>query len=579
YNLWNTNSFDVGVSWTLGASGYALSYDLLFNDMTPQQRELVRKAIATGTRGRRSYGADLPKSFAASNHYGYHGDLAVLLCSIEDEEGFDVQTFETIKRVLLNYWEVGFTRKGACHEDGYGPNLGLRAGSRGLFVLARRGTNIFDTAKYRHFIRYFALEFEPFPGGAFTGGASGAYYQDFYPTCALVAHYLYPHSPATNFILRQICGDDFSRPFRWQGWLDYMLFGCDLEGPQSREELLKQSGLPLSVYYPERGKVVARSDWSDDALHVTLDARPDAFLIGHDKVDRGTFTLSALGRTFAFSGDFHWFNTSQENSLVHIDGKAEAWKAPSVKMVSYHDDGEHVSAVADLKYAYDWQWTPPWPKVEATYKSPWEPERSDPRQLGWPEEVETGWLPRQIFASDTGYAWPNGMRRRPYNPVKYAIRSVFLQRRPHPFVVIRDEYRKDDDSPHHFQWYMQMLKDMKIIRHSGRDIILGGDDHQQRRLLVRVLRADGLKPFTVKCERYVAAEDPKRKQKKEASRLIISVQSRDPKFLILLYPFRPQQMPLPETRLEQNVLTVHVGDTETQVVIPTELTQPLSTRR
>ena len=72
--------------------------------------------------------------------------------------------------------------------------------------------------------------------------------------------------------------------------------------------------------------------------------------------------MSALGRVWAFSGDFHTHDQSRENSLVHIDGKAQPWKAPSVRFLWHADEGGVAGAAADLKYAYDWQWTPPWPK-------------------------------------------------------------------------------------------------------------------------------------------------------------------------------------------------------------------------
>ena len=75
-NIWKTDQFDLGVGWTIGGCGLALSYDALFNKMTPDQRATVRKAIAESTRGRKSYGMGKPASFACSNHYGYHGSTA-----------------------------------------------------------------------------------------------------------------------------------------------------------------------------------------------------------------------------------------------------------------------------------------------------------------------------------------------------------------------------------------------------------------------------------------------------------------------------------------------------------------------
>ena len=71
---------------------------------------------------------------------------------------------------------------------------------------------------------------------------------------------------------------------------------------------------------------------------------------------------------------------------------------------------------ADLKYAYDWQWTPPWPKADQKFSPPWEPEMSDPRALGWPDDP--AWLPHKLYGEEgighTGmYLW-----RRPYTPCR-----------------------------------------------------------------------------------------------------------------------------------------------------------------
>ena len=249
HDLWTKHDFDVGVSWTLGAAGFSVSYDLLYNHMTPAQRKVVLKAIATATQARRSWGMAFPKGRAASNHYGYHGDLAVMLSAIEGEEGYDRETYDNIKQVLLDYFEVGFTPNGACHEDLYGPNLGLRAGSRGLLALARRGHNVFATDRYKNFMRYIAREFEPFRTGVFVGGASGGPGLP-YPTSLIIAKYTRPHDPVVDYNWRYFMGDDYRRSLRWQGWFDFALFGMDWTGDRltlAEAGLIKKASLPVVI--------------------------------------------------------------------------------------------------------------------------------------------------------------------------------------------------------------------------------------------------------------------------------------------------------------------------------------------
>ncbi|OVE74192.1 hypothetical protein BVX94_01200 [bacterium B17] len=565
FKIWKKNSFDVGVSWTLGSAGYPVAYDVLYNSMSKEQRTIVRDAIAAATKGRKSYGNGMPRGYAASNHYGYHGDLLVMLCAIEGEEGFDKKTYDGIVQVLLDYWDVGFTKAGACHEDGYGPNLGLRAGSRGFLALARRGHNIFKTEKYRNYLKYVVQEWEPFPGGMFMGGASGGPYGEFYPSSFLIARYMYPESIEANYNLRHVMGDEYERRFRWQGFLDYLLFGTAWKGSVSRETMLKKAKLPLSVFYPVRGKIVARSDWSSDALYATFDARPDAHMIGHDKVDRGNFSLSALGRMWAFTGDFHDYDLSTENSLVHIDGKAQAWKAPAVRMLWNSDDGRVAGAAADLKYAYDWEWTPPWPKMSKKFSPLWEPEKNGPLDLGWPEENRTAELPDSINGSETGYAHKNNLHKRPYNVVEKAQRTFFLVRGKHPYVLICDDIKKDDKE-RLYEWYMQLPLDVKIISNKGNETVLG-DETGKRYLLVRFLQK-------AKCEARVEdymAREPKKNKKKpgmvpglKARRLIGAVNAVEPEFRVMLYPFRKGDK-MPRIREKGGTYGIGIG-TQTHIL-------------
>lgn len=551
FNLWKHNGFDVGVSFTLGAAGYALSYDVLYNDMSEEERSLVRSAIAAATRGRVSYGNGMPRGYAVSNHYGYHGDLAALLAAIEGEKGFDGEAWEGIVQVLRDYWEVGFTPLGVCHEDGYGPNLGLRAGSRGLMVLARRGYNIFATEKFRNYLDYVAMEYDPYPGGHLNGGASGGPYDELYPTSTLISRYMYPENVAANFNYRHLMGENYERRLRWQGWLDFFLYGADWKGETTRKSMLEATGLPLSVFYPRRGKFIARSDWSDDGMYATLDARPDAHSIGHDKVDRGNFSMSALGRVWAFSGDFHYWNLSREHSLVHIDGKAQAWKAPSVRFL-WHTHGDRIAgAGADLKYAYDWEWSPPWAHMDKKFAEPWEPEMKGPLDLGWPKEQAIPELPASLNGSETGYGGTNNLHRRPYNPVVKAQRSLFLVRGENPYTLICDDIRKDG-AKHLYEWVMQLPTDLEEASNKGNEIVLS-EKEGDRRLLIRFLQKD---TGTIQLEKYEAAKDRNGKII-EGQRLIASVESVEPGFRVFLFPHRAGGE-LPATTWQEDGTTLSV---------------------
>ena len=548
-NVWQSDDFNVSTSWLFGAGGLPLSYDLLYNDMSAEQRDLVREALAAATAGRRSFGADVPKGRAFSNWFGYHGELAVMLAAIEGEPGYDPAAYQRITRVLLNYFDVAFSPDGASHEDTYGPNLGLRAGSLALLVMARRGQDVFGTEHYRNFVHYFAEDLAPYPAGGMVGGASGNALV--YPTAAIVAKHELPADPVANYVYRFVLGDDYQQLLPAQSWLDFALFGSDWTGAAGQPSTLAGTGLPLAVFYPWRGLLIARNDWSPETLDLHFDARPDAFAIGHDTVDRGTFELYALGRAWAVHQAFRDTNRSTDFSLVHIDGKAEVWKAPSVKFLWHGIGPGAAGGVADLKYAYDWQWSPPWPAKDQKFPAPWEPEMSDPRALGWPDNPD--WLPHKLYDEEgighTGsYLW-----RRPYNAVQKAFRTALLARGAHPYVIIEDEIQKDDQ-PHDYGWYMQLAGDVQCESTQGADTILK-DPRDGRRLLVRVLQGDG---YTgAKQENYVSGKNAKTQADVKGNRLIISARTIAPHFKIMLYPFQAgESLPVTTWNADRTLLTL-----------------------
>ncbi|MGA1531215.1 MAG: hypothetical protein ACO398_10805 [Kiritimatiellia bacterium] len=545
FNVWKSKSFDLSVCWLFGGAGYALSYDLLYNDMTDEERAIVRAALAAATEGRRSHGMGEPRGRAISNHYGYHGDLAVMLAAIEGEEGFDEKTWEGIRQVLVDHWEIGVTPGGYYHEDGYF-HLGFREGSRGLLVLARRGYNVFETPKYRKWAESLAQDLEPFENGSMIGGASGGPDSWKYPDFAIIMKYMLPDDPVVDYVYRWTVGTNYRKNHR--GLFSHAFFCSDYNSDPSKPNTLAGTGLELTKFYPRRGKLITRSDWSPDAAYLIFDARPDAFTIGHDKVDRGNFIFSALGRSFATHGSFHNHRNSTDQSLVHIDGMAQGYKAPSVNFLAWKDDGQKVSAQADLKYAYDWQWSPPWPDANKTFPDPWEHETSDPRDLGWPDDPD--WLPHTLYGTpEIGYqgSW---MWRRPYNPVERAYRTVHLVRGKQPYALIEDDIKKDDQA-HRYEWYMHIANDLVIVSQSGRSIVLGraDDEPSDPQLLVQIVQARDVTGETpdeldVKQENYTVAVD-KYKKVIAGNRLIIGVDSVEPRFRIALIPLRKGET-LPE---------------------------------
>jgi hypothetical protein len=366
---------------------------------------------------------------------------------------------------------------------------------------------------------------------------------------------MYPKDPVADHVYRWYVGDVYELGLRWQGFLDYAIFGMPYSSDPCTPSTLSEAGLPLSAFYPRRGKLIARNDWLPETLYFHLDARPDAFVIGHDTVDRGTFMLSALGRSWVIHPPWNMFRDSGDYSLVHIDGKAQAWKAPSVKFLHQQDTGDAVVGVSDLKYAYDWQWSPPWPKKGQVFPKPWELEMADPRDLGWPDDPK--WLPHQLHGTDrVGYVG-SYMWRRPYNVVREAFRSAILVRGSAPYVIVADVVRKDD-SEHEYVWHMQLAPDVEIDTQIGSDILLR-DPKDDRRLLVRVLHPAKVRS---QLDTYKANED-RDGRPVMGKRLLISCRSVAPQFRVLLFPHRKGTV-LPRTLWKQMLRHLEVSLPERQ---------------
>jgi hypothetical protein len=142
----------------------------------------------------------------------------------------------------------------------------------------------------------------------------------------------------------------------------------------------------------------------------------------------------------------------------------------------------------------------------------------------------------------------------PYNPVQYAFRTCGLVRGKHPYVIVSDDVRKDDE-PHDYAWLMQVPDDValeaivvpKAPAIEEFDIILA--DGTDRRLLVRVLQA-GAKPADLAaCRRGVQFETYVREHRRQVTpyrRLVLPARGVTGTFRVLLFPFRAGQR-LPQT--------------------------------
>jgi hypothetical protein len=517
YDIWHTTNWDMSTSFLFGGAAYALLYDLMFTSMSTSERALMRKSISLAVTGRRAWGMGWPARRIQSNWAPYQGDLLVLAAAIEGEEGADQQVIDLFQDMMMHFLDFSIYDSGHPVEDTYNPNLAFREGSMAFLAMARRGYNLF---KKPHFVdiwrKWMPHALEPHADGGVYGGSSGSSFP--YPTAAFIAKYMYPKDPVMDYVYRHyLChqGGEYRRLYtsqtRWAAAIFALPAMNESMTPRSAEEDLHDASnlnLPLTFHCNNRGKVVMRSDWTQQAIAFTLDARPDGFLIGHDTASRGAFVLNACGRRWADCPEWNLFKESTDYSLLTIDGIGQAAKAPFVKLLGcVQGSRKSTFSAADLTYAANYTWTQ-WAKPGADMSAQgWEREPHSPFDFG----MNSWWLPNKLYDEPgvgfTGlYQW-----RKRFNTVSRVTRSSLMVRdTPLPFVIIADDAVKDDDE-HEYAWCMTTPADVVLTSFDGRDAVLGEQGNGNRRLLVRILAGNHnngkmectLQPFS--------KPDPKRK--------------------------------------------------------------------
>ncbi len=467
------SNWHLGHENTLGR-GFAMTYDLLYNDLSEDDRDLIRKAIATAIQDRHSHGLGWVDTKLFSNHVPLHGNLGVIALCIEGEEGYDPQLYRDWVRTMRGWLTRCIALGGANHEDGY-IYYALRGGAPFMVAAQRRGENFFGIPNLRNIFNWQA-QWEPVGlQGPELGG---------YQTVHVVMNYMYPGDPVMNMFWRRRVGADYEHYLHWQSAIDTVLFGTDWTGDPAASADPGELGLKPYAFDSRRGVQIVRNSWAPGDLQFRYNARPDTMFVGHAAVDCGSFDLEALGRKWAYTnvGDKVQSFDSKDFSMVHIDGQAAGMKPPTVKNLFAEDAGEAAVIASDLTYAYNWRWYYGWPKPKGDVdpesgaqaghglpQAPWVPEKEDPYALGWPERDD--WLPRDLSNQpDLGYIGIWQYKER-INQVRHVYRTAITVRGEKPYVLIIDDVDKDGEA-HLYEWYMQMPTDLDLAMMVEKDIVL-----------------------------------------------------------------------------------------------------------
>ncbi|MBL6838845.1 MAG: hypothetical protein ISQ75_07215 [Puniceicoccaceae bacterium] len=591
-----------------GEPWLAFMYDYAHPFMTEAQRATVRATLNKYHFGKTTMGSHMPHHFRDWNWVAIgSGGLLLTSLATEGEEGNDPRVIKHASELLLDFVKYGWSSMGSSNEAiGY-TQFGLRWGVPGLVALARRDQNVWNWKRWRGQVDWYAHSSQPNAlnqpadkalrflshGDGGQGGPAEMTMQAF--------KRFYPNDPQVDFVAQmagvpfkeiadengayQIPGRGFYNTYPVEG---LMMHGQDTSTQNHNEGT--EMDYPLSFFDPERNSLITRSEWGPEQLQLQFEARNDSFSPNHQHADRGAFTLSGAGRIWAderFRGI-----ESRHHSMVTIDGKGQGYFTPPADWLGLVDNEDITIGAVDTAYAYAWAW----PGHLCGFADPQDPRRQFNRWQSFAEKADAFMAEHPDFDDEaaidrhpTVEAFYKGFeqgdpriwdeygrpRRIEHNPVEKAFRTAMLVRGEHPYVVITDDIKKDEQE-RLYEWIMMLPADIGLHSIDTDRILLyeldhhgveGNDANNPERIsfygltpnlengvpmclvqvLERTIPEDVYTNPQIRLEEFElkdARDWPKGRGFKLQKRLVVPSRAVEPKFKMLLYPhYKGDELP------------------------------------
>ncbi len=465
----------------------ALSLDFSGRWMNADQKETMRRVIAKATYGRRSYAQDAPVRFRDVNWMGWDLPHYLAVAAIEGLPGFDPEAYEAGAESLRAFCDWGIDGSGVVFESNGKTPGSFQFITLSMVTLARRGENLFGHPHWRKLLEGQIQMTSPSGRVTVNSGTQYSPYsrqplgltlvsqlKGFYPESRLPDYLISkaigePDADQDEFLRAWACGDVSPDAYRrdvgnlkrlrlpsitYPGFVRAVLYDGDTVAT-TRADL----DLPLDFDAPVSGVFSSFSDRSRDAAWMNLYVRPNHYLgAGHHHADAGMFHFSALGVDWFTQSPFHQAYDGKLFNLVQVDGKSEAENIPGATN-GYNAAAKYLGAnlgenasigSADLTYAYSWRWNTQPPQVWSDHLKAmnWELEPSPENLRIW---AGTSRYKLRPWWSNYTYSNYIPTSRAPFNPMKYVFRSTALIRGAHPYGIVVDDLKKDEN-PHLYQW-------------------------------------------------------------------------------------------------------------------------------
>lgn len=552
------------LSYTVRWGMIGLAYDFAYGWMDGPQRDIVRAFLAESSRDMTQIGCDVPPALPAntSNWIGFHLRQAYQTLAIEGEPGFDAGTSARLRGALERYYTINVTERGELYE-GMGKNWLM---PENALPYQRRGVPLLTLAKVRNEVRdYFLHSVSPWGKGWTFYDSNGGSACTPQLTDVLVMKHLYPQDPKVDYVYRCSVGEDYKafkvtirgdHPMNVLSAIPFVLFAHEYLPNRTLEQAraAATAGVEPVYFNNDTGNLIAHSSWDPEALQLMVFSR--SLPGGHRFPDRGHIELKALGRSWSV-----YRNTWQKEpdnyrpihrSLMTVDGRGPSDLAG--RCAGMRNDSRQTSLTVDTTLAYNFKvGGKDRTEVNLNYF------RLKPSPLPWMSLPLTD-LPN----------WQTGIKGSEYwkklePQVRYSRRTAGLIKGNHPFVLVTDHLRQEDDAQHLFRWHLALDKGLTpspLLEEQGpkgfrRDFIVSEDTPGPvpRHLLVRVLSVNGL----------VNSKEAPPSETKGPS-LEVYARAQDPGYRVLIYPYREgEALPVTKWQDENTLLVQWPGGEQTIV--------------
>jgi len=441
--------------------------------MTTEQKAFMCRIIAKATYGRRDDMQAAPARLRDGVNTTWYLTDFIAASAIEGLEGCDPEVLQMGRDTVRDFLDWGIDEHGMVFE-GNGTNLfGMQFEILSMIIMARRGDNLWGHPHFRKMLDAQVESMSPDGWAVLSSGRFGAGPFSFQAADEIKA--FYPGSRAADWILSHT-----QYEFDPVSAFDEKAFQNAINAHASRIRLpgLTYPGSAFSGVYdtdwqdvsradvqvpktynnPVYGFLSAYSDDTSDAAWLALHVRSNQYLgSGQFHSDVGMFYFSSGGVNWITEANFTTESSGKYHNLVLIANRAEPDDIPArgdYLGASTSDQAAFGTVDQKNSYSYEWRnqvelWEDSDPTLPATASTEkWELE-TDPVAIAAYKGTQD-YKSRAWYASYTITNWIPVVRR-PFNPVQYAFRTAGLVRGPHPYGLVVDDIKKDDQ-PRLYQW-------------------------------------------------------------------------------------------------------------------------------